>query len=160
MIDSAIAPADALTYPWPNPNGVRDLVYSRLLPVRQAIGQFLASYAPAVLGAGLRRVAVTHEEKLAAEARVVLAWLRRRLIACGAAVDTLAFGTAPLAAGAKGSLAVRFDYADAARFFQWSGDLADGRALLEANLGAGPTKLVAPMSLLTPENALSEAMFY
>jgi len=42
MIDSAIAPADALTYPWPEPSALRDLVYSRLLPVRQTVGQFLA----------------------------------------------------------------------------------------------------------------------
>src|SRR5471030_1128634 len=33
LIDSSIAPADAFTFPWPNPNALRDLVYCRLLPV-------------------------------------------------------------------------------------------------------------------------------
>src|SRR3954470_19303591 len=56
LIESAIAPTDALTYPWPNPNATRDLVYCRLLPVRQTIGQFLAAYAPGVLIEGLRTV--------------------------------------------------------------------------------------------------------
>src|SRR5678815_3293925 len=83
LLDSAIAPPDALTYPWPNPSATRDLVYCRLLPVRQSIGQFLAAYDPATLVDGLNRVTVSHAEPLAAEARVTLAWLRRRLAACG-----------------------------------------------------------------------------
>ena len=160
MIDSAIAPADAFTFPWPNPNGLRDLVYSRLLPVRQTIGQFLSSYPAATLVDGLRGVTVAHAGSLAAEGRVTLAWLRRRLAACGAGTEKLKFELAPLANGAAGSLAVRFDYADAARFFRWSGDLATGQALFEADLGNGSTTLPAAVSLLTPENALSEAMFF
>lgn len=160
LIDSAIAPGDALTYPWPNPASIRDLVYCRLLPVRQTIGQFLAAYPPATLVSELRRVLVLHEDSLAAEARVLLGWLGRRLADCGAAVDSLAMGATPLPAGEKGSLAVRFDYADASRSFRWTGDLATGHALFEADLGSGRTKLPAAVSLLPPENALSEAMFF
>ena len=160
LIDSAIAPADALTYPWPNPSAARDLVYCRLLPVRQTIGQFLAAYSPALLVDGLQSITVAHAADLAAEARVMLSWLRRRLMACGAPEDTLALATQPFAAGEKGSLAVRFDYADRARKFRWSGDLATGQALFEADFGAGKTTLSAAVSLLKPENALSEAMFF
>lgn len=156
LIDSAIAPPDALTYAWPNPSAIRDLVYCRLLPVRQSIGQFLAAYAPATLVDGLRAVTVAHDAPLAAEARVALAWLRRRLTACGG-VEHVAFETE---AAKSGSLAVRFDYATPGRFFRWSGDLATGQALFEADLGAGRTKLSAAVSLLAPENALSEAMFF
>lgn len=160
LIDSAISPADALTYPWPNPSATRDLVYCRLLPVRQTIGQFLAAYSPAALVEGLQSVTVSHDDNLAAEARVTLCWLRRRLGACGAAENTLRFATQPFAAGEKGSLAVRFDYADPARKFRWSGDLETGQALFEADLGAGKTTLSAAVSLLKPESALSEAMFF
>ncbi|HUR58840.1 MAG TPA: glucose-6-phosphate dehydrogenase [Opitutaceae bacterium] len=160
LLDSAIAPADALTYPWPNPNATRDLVYCRLLPVRQSIGQFLAVYPPATLVEGLRAVTVCHLEDLGAEARVTLAWLRRRLAACGAPVDTLSFKTELPGGRGSASLAVRFDYTDAARFFRWSGNLRTGNALFEANFGCGQTKLSAAVSLLSPENALSEAMFF
>ncbi len=160
LLDSAIAPPDALTYPWPNPSATRDLVYCRLLPVRQSIGQFLAAYAPPTLVEGLQSVTVSHDESLTAEARVALAWLRRRLAACGAVVDTLPLETAAHARRAGASLAVRFDYADQARYFRWSGDLKTGKALFEANFGAGQTKLSAAVSLLSPENALSEAMFF
>jgi hypothetical protein len=160
LIDSAIAPPDALTYPWPNPSSTRDLVYCRLLPVRQTIGQFLAVYPPARLVDGLRGVCVAHAEPLAAEGRVLLAWLRRRLAACGANGDALALKSEPLGAGEAGSLAVRFDYGDTGRVFRWSGDLKTGHALFEADFGSGKTRLSAPVSLLSPEMTLSEAMFF
>ena len=160
LLDSAIAPPDALTYPWPNPSATRDLVYSRLLPVRQSIGQFLAVYPPATLVDGLRAVTVSHDESLAAEARVALAWLRRRLSDCGALAENLPLKTASHGTKAGASLAVSFEYVDSARFFRWSGDLRTGQALFEANFGTGQTKLSAAVSLLSPENALSEAMFF
>lgn len=160
LIDSAIAPADALTYPWPNPNGLRDLVYSRLLPVRQTIGQFLAAYAPATLVDGLRRVVVTHHATLGAEGRVTLEWLRRRLAACGAALDAVEFKAEPLGAGEPCSLAVHFEYATGRRYLHWRGDLKTGQALFEADFGAGRTRLAAAVSLLAPDWALSEAMFF
>ena len=160
LIDSAIAPADALTYPWPNPNATRDLVYCRLLPVRQTIGQFLAAYAPAALIDGLRSVTVSHDQNLAAEARVAQAWLKRRLTACGASADAVTYSAAPFDARTPGSLAVRFDYGSDARFFRWRGDLASGQAVFEANFGGGKTTLSTPVSLLKAETALSEAMFF
>lgn len=159
LIDSAVAPAGALTYPWPNPKSLRDLVYSRLLPVRQTIGQFLASYDPAAIVTGLRAVEIAHAEALSAEARVLLAWFGRRLTACGA-IELPALHTVPLPAGSAGSFTVRFDYGDAPRLFRWSGDLATKHAWFEADFGSGRTKLSAAVSLLPPENALSEAMFF
>lgn len=160
LIDSAIAPDDALSYPWPNPSATRDLVYCRLLPVRQSIGQFLAAYAPRDLVDGLKAVTVSHDTALAAEARVIVAWLRRRFTACGAKMESVEFKAAPHASGAGGSLAVRFDYANKDRYFRWTGDLKTGQALFEASLGCGATKLSAAVSLLAAENALSEAMFF
>lgn len=160
MIDSAIAPADALSYPWPNPTALRDLAYCRLLPVRQAIGQFLSVYEPAAIAEGLGRVAIGHAESLAAEGRVVRAWLRRRLAACGAAVDTAEFRIAPIPQDAGGSLSVRFEYAGGNKSFAWAGDLATGQATFQADFGTGATQLAAAVSLLSPTAALSEAMFF
>ena len=160
LIDSAIAPPDALTYPWPNPSATRDLVYCRLLPIRQGVGQFLSAYAPAAIVDGLQGVTVSHDAKLAAEGRVLLAWLRRRLAACGAKVDALRCETAAFPPGEKGSLAVRFTYAKPERMFRWTGDLATGHAVFEADLGSGRTTLSAAVSLLAPEMTLSEAMFF
>ncbi len=159
LIDSAIAPPDALTYPWPNPGATRDLVYCRLLPVRQSIGQFLAAYAPATLVDGLQAVTVKYSAPHAAEGRMMLAWFRRRLAACGAPAGAVRMSAVPLGAE-SGRLAVDFVYQMPDHFFRWSGDLATGHALFEANFGTGVTKLSAAVSLLPPELALGEAMFF
>ena len=160
LIDSARAPVDALTFPWPNPSALRDLVYSRLLSVRQSIGQFLAVYPPALLVDGLRVVTVQHSSALEAEGRVLSNWLRRRLAACGANTAAVNFITTSPAAETRAGLVVGFDYGTSARRFQWSGDFAAGHALFEADYGSGPTTLSAATSLMNPENALSEAMFF
>ena len=157
LLDSAIAPADALTYPWPNPSTTRDLVYCRLLPVRQTIGQFLAAYAPERLADGLVAVTVRHGSDLAADGRVVQAWLRRRLTACGAEIERVEFRNE---AAGPDQLGVEFHYATAARFFRWHGNFATGQAQFEANFGAGLTQLAAGVSRLAPEATLSEAMFF
>ena len=160
MIDSAIAPTDAFTFPWPNPNALRDLVYSRLLPVRQTVGQFLSSYAPEKLAEGLRTVTVGHDAGRAAEGRVLLAWLGRRLGACGVAGESISLAVEPRVTGSTENLGIRFGYAEAKKYFQWSGNLASGFASFEADFGTGKTTLAAAVSLLAPEAALSEAMFF
>jgi hypothetical protein len=160
LLDSAIAPADALTYPWPNPSAIRDLAYCRLLPMRQSIGQFLSAYPVATLVEGLQGVTVSHEAGLTAEARVALAWLQRRLAACGADPAAMAGATNELGGGPGPSLAVGLTYEGGRRFFRWSGDLSTGRALFEADFGAGKTTLSAGISLLSAENSLGEAMFF
>jgi hypothetical protein len=157
LLDSSRSPADALTYPWPNPTAVRDLVSARLLPVRQTIGQFLSSYAMASICAGLQTVAVRHGAAMAAEGRVLLAWLRERIGECGenqANFSLQAAGDLPPA-----GLAVAFGYADQ-KNFAWNGDTAAGSALFTADFGTGRTVLPATVSLLSPEDALSEAMFF
>ena len=156
LIDSAIAPVDAFSFPWPNPSALRDLAYCRLLPVRQTIGQFLAGYTPLAIIDCLRGVKVSHATALVAEGRVISAWLRRRLAACGAKVDELAISCEAMPSG---SFSVSFDYAKTEKFFRWTGDIATQHALFEANFGNGPVTLFAPMSVLEPGLTLSEAMF-
>ncbi|MBI5690231.1 MAG: glucose-6-phosphate dehydrogenase assembly protein OpcA [Verrucomicrobia bacterium] len=161
LLDSAIAPADALAYPWPNPAATRDLVHCRLLPFRQSLGQFLAAYRREILIDGLREVTVTHGTALTAEARVALGWLEARLTDCGLRAGQTVFRHTPAAEDEPVShLGVAMTYEESARYFRWRGDVRSGQALFEADLGAGRTTLSAGISLLSPENALSEAMFF
>jgi hypothetical protein len=157
LLDSSIAPDDALTYAWPRPEAVRDLVYARILPVRQSLGQFLSRYRMADLCGGLQKVTVAHGSELAAEGRVLLSWLRDRIGQCGENRADFQL-TSPAEVPAKG-LAVKFTYAGGKRF-DWSGDVATGAAVFSADFGSGCTELHAAVSLLSPENALSEAMFF
>jgi Glucose-6-phosphate dehydrogenase subunit len=156
LLDSAITPADALTFPWPKPEAVRDLAHARLLPVRQTIGQFLSSYAPPTIIDGLNGVTLVHTPAVAAEARVLAKWLTVRLQACGAG-DDIAVTLKENTDGA--SFELDFQYANAHRF-HWCGDLEHGSGKFEADYGTGTTVLPTAVSLLTPEAALGEAMFF
>lgn len=156
LIDSARSPADAPSYPWPNQAAIRDLAYCRVLPVRQGVGQFLAAYSAGALAEGLRRVVVSHGPEFPAEARVLTGWLGRRLAACGVAPGAAEFRVEPATTG----LGIDFAYASGPKEFRWKGDFGAGHAEFEADFGAGRTRLNAALSLLKPEMALSEAMFF
>ena len=157
LIDTAVAPADILEFPWPRPEAVRDLVYARLLHVRQSLGQFLSRYPMDSICQGLQTVTVSHGANLAAEARVLLEWNRQRVGQCGD--NRAAFASASPAGMAAAALAVDFAYGNG-KSFSWRGDLAIGGALFEADLGSGRTRLPATVALLSAESALSEAMFF
>jgi hypothetical protein len=155
ILDSAITPADALTFPWPKPEAVRDLAHARLLPVRQTIGQFLSAYAPATIVEGLNIATLAHQLAVEAEARVLAKWLQTRLVACGA--EGIVVETLVNEAGA--SFELDFNYSNANRF-HWCGDLQRGSGKFEADYGTGKTMLPTAVSLLSPEAALGEAMFF
>jgi hypothetical protein len=157
LLDSALVPADALTFPWPKPEALRDLAYARLLPIRQTLGQFLSAYAPATLVDGLTGLTLRHHVSVTAEAKVLVHWLTERLVACGADAGSLAVTVESLEQGVSFDLS--FAYTNAHRFI-WSADLANGSAQITADFGGGGTQLPAAVSLLSPEAALGEAMFF
>jgi glucose-6-phosphate dehydrogenase assembly protein OpcA len=157
LIDSATSPVDTAGYPWPHPEAVRDLAYARLLPVRQSIGQFLSRYPMADLCQGLTGVTLAHGSGCPAEAAALLAWVKDRISECGRNQAT--FSTSEPAGMAAGALRLGFAY-DGKKYFTWTGDLGAHQALFEADFGKGATRLPAAVSLLPPENALSEAMFF
>ena len=156
LIDSASAPSDALSYPWPKPEAVRDLTYARLLPARQSIGQFLSRYPMATLCEGLTRVSVSHGANDQAEASVLLAWVKDRISQCGRnqASFELKNGLA-----SPSAVALAFTYSGG-KAFSWTGDFGNGHAQFEADFGTGKTTLPASTGLLSAESALSEAMFF
>ena len=87
LIDSATAPADSVNFAWPKPQNVRDLAYARLLPVRQSIGQFLSRYPAKAIGENLTGIELAHGSEMAAEAKVLLGWVRDRVAASGGPAD-------------------------------------------------------------------------
>jgi len=158
IVDSSVAEDGVLEFPWPRPERLRDLVHARLLPIRQSLGQFLSRYPMKVLCEGLESVVLGHNAVHAPEARVLLAWLRDRLTQCGG--KGVAFSLATLAQGKAGTFALNFAYTGGKKRFAWQGDLRSGTARFDAKLRGGGTKLPAAISLLSPEAALNEAMFY
>jgi hypothetical protein len=155
ILDSAITPADAISFPWPKPETVRDLAHARLLPVRQSIAQFLSAYPPAMIVDGLKGITLVHQPAVAAEARVLSKWLGDRLADCGS------FPVAVDVRERTGVISFELDFIyDNPHRFHWSGDLAHGSGKFEADLGSGKTTLPTAVSLLSPEAALGEAMFF
>src|SRR5690606_14119473 len=126
IFDTSIVSPEAMDYPWPRPEAIRDLVYARLLPVRQSLGQFLSGFTPQKLVGGLKEVRLYHKSKYGPEARVLLAWLRERLAQCGAASDLAGAVKASEAAGID-DFAVEFRY-DGDGCFKWRADIAKNRA--------------------------------
>ena len=60
VYDSSVCSGDFSKVTWPKPEVVRDLACARLLPVRQALGQFLSAYKPEALATGLQAGVVRH----------------------------------------------------------------------------------------------------
>jgi hypothetical protein len=160
LLDSAVSTPEARTFPWPRPDGFRDLAEARLLPVRQAIGQFLSAYGPRVIVRDLRTVIVAGAPAFTAESRVLLDWVRARLEVCGAAAGGgpayAVKGTAP---GATSSLELAFAYDDGRRFL-WRAEFGSGSSYFESTIGGGRQTLPMTTSLLSTEAALGEAIFY
>lgn len=160
IYDSAVAPADVVTFPWPNPANVRDLAFARMLPVRQSIGQFLSRYEPARLTGGLRKVKVSFEAVHTAEGRALLRWVRGRLAACGAEERSIVWLEGELPHKGGTCFEMDFTYDTPAKRFKWRGDCDTGVAGFSADLGSGSTDLPSHIQLLAPTQALSEAMFF
>lgn len=158
IFDSAIVPEDAFTFPWPRPEAVRDLVHARLLPVRQSLGQFLSGYSAPALADGLQAVRIKCHESVRPESRVLLGWARERLLKCGALPEAV-FECAVELSRADKTFELTFSYSGTKRFV-CHGDLVKNQALLEADFGSGATSLPTAVSLLSPEAALGEAMFF
>ena len=159
MFDSAIVSPDALSYAWPNQSAVRDLAYTRTLPLRQNIGQFLSRYAPALIIEGLKEVTIHHRADLVAEATCLLGWVKKGLVRSGAEVDKgIAFTVTPV--DCAGCFSMDFAYADQKKSFRWVADITTDHADFTGDLGTGKSTLTASAHFLEPEMALSEAMFF
>ncbi len=159
LIDrSLVPPEDTGEVAWPRPEAVRDLANARLLPVRQTIGQFLSAHAPAALADGVSGVVVRHGSARRAEARVLAAWSRERLVGCGAP-EQLATKVEADRAASPDSVELLFTYGNI-QSVRFQGDFAKGSAQLSAHIRGSSTELATTISLLSPEAALAEAMFF
>lgn len=149
--------------PWPKGSIIRDLAVARMLPVRQSVGQFLSGYEPAALIDGLQSVVVAHRPGLDGECAHLLGWQRRALDECRSLVaDTgkaIGYSCRELDAADETQFGVEWQY-DGERYFRWSLNPEKAVATVDANFGKGPISFPAPVRLLSPDQALAEAMFF
>ncbi len=157
LLDSAVMPPEALTYAWPNLSAVRDLAYTRTLPLRQGLGQFLSRYEPTTLTKDLIGIRLGHRPDLHAEAEALSSWLKKGYSRCGGDPTQL---KVTLSADAPGGFAAQFDYQGGTKHLSWEADLTRNHANLSADLDGGRASLGTSARLMETPAALAEAMFY
>lgn len=164
VYDSSIESEDLDALNWPDPSRVHDLAKARLLPVRQAIGQFMSGYRIESLCQGLQTVTVRHCASMQGEAKRLLEWVKDCLADCHKCDDCAAraaeFRIVECDASVVDcSLALELAYDDE-RFFNWRKFKDSSLGEIEAYLGKSKEKIPTSVKPLAPEQALAEALFF
>jgi hypothetical protein len=157
LVDSALVPPETFTYRWPRVSALRDLAYTRTLPLRQNLGQFLSRYDPALITAGLQGVTLRHAPGLEAEGHCIVSWIAKGFTRAG--LDCSALERRVESLSGPGSFTLEFNYDVPGKSFRWLADLGRNHAEFEGDLGSGRSTLAVGARLLQPEEALAEAMF-
>jgi len=164
IYDSSYEGKDLNQLNWPEAAGVGDLAMARLLPVRQAIGQFLSGYAIEDLCRGLESVTVRHGESTWGEGLRLMDWVRECLAACkgceDCAAETACYSTEECDEQEAGcSLALEFGYSDE-RYFKWRKFCEGSMGEIEALLGQSEEKISTRVKPLAAEQMIAEALFF
>lgn len=164
IYDSSYEGDDLSRLNWPDRTRVGDLAMARLLPVRQAIGQFLSGYGIDGLCQGLETVTVRHSETMAGEGMRLMEWIRDCLGDCKQCEDCSAlkatYTTEPCGgSSADCSLALEFAYSDG-RYFKWRKFTEGSMGEIEASLGKSEEKISTRVKPLGPEQTIAEALFF
>ena len=163
VYDSSVETEDLSKLNWPDPSRVGDLAKARLLPARQAIGQYMSGYAIESLCEGLQAVRVRHCASMPGEGRGLLAWVQSCFADCDGceACPSLGaeFSVTELDSSDACALELEFVYNDE-RYLKCR-KLKDGsRGEIEASLGKGEEKIFTRVKPLADEQALAEAFFF
>lgn len=146
----------------PQPEKLHDLSFSRLLPVRQSIGQFLSAFAREAIVDGLREVVLSSPSSFKCEGRALLSWVASALKACydepESAVGKLSFDQQE-SADEEAAPIMSFVYEND-NYVTFRIDLAKSEAHVEGDLGKGKQELTTGVRLLDAETALAEALFH
>lgn len=164
IYDSSVDPeGDAIErLEWPENGRIVDLAKARLLPVRQAIGQYLSRFAIEEICHGLKTVRVNHSAHCSGEGRRLIDWVKSCLNDCepceDCSVPRAAYEVAPCQDEAC-SLALEFGYDDG-RYFRWKKLRDQKTALIESSLGNSEERLTVRAKALDPQQEIAEALFF
>ena len=164
VYDSSIESQDMSSVAWPDPSRVFDLAKARLLPARQAIGQFLSGYSIDQICEGLQAVRVKHSSSMSGEGRGLLEWVQSCLAECDECDACPAlqaeFSVCECDESTKDcALVLEFVYDDE-RFLRCRKFKDGSMGEIEAYLGQGQEKITARVKPLSAEQALAEALFF
>ena len=162
IYDSSIEPVDFASLNWPDPERVGDLADARLLPVRQAIGQYLSGYAIEQLCRGLEKVEIRYAADMSGEGQRLMDWVKDCLGSCEKCDECTALNAnydVATCAAPDCRLTLELKFKDN-RYFRWK-MLTDGNlGLIEASLGKGEESLTTRVKSLGPEQTIAEALLF
>lgn len=141
---------------------IHDLSFSRLLPIRQSIGQFLSAFEVGKIIEGLKTVKLESCSDFKCEGRALMKWVSSALENCfekpELAKEQIEY-VQECSEGSGGVQVVRFAYENS-NYVTFTIDLEKGEAHVEADFGHGRQELTTGVRLLDPETALAEALFF
>ena len=164
IFDSSYEEEDLTLLDWPDPHRLEDLANARLLPFRQAIGQYLSSFASEDLRCCLKKVTLSHIDAMRGEAQQLMHWIKGCLASCRSPEEA---GAIPIQyqieriadLGAEESLSLNFNYSDS-REFKWR-KLIDGpMGEIESSIGGKLEKILTRIEPLSAHQMIAEALFF
>ncbi|MGB0409074.1 MAG: glucose-6-phosphate dehydrogenase assembly protein OpcA [Opitutales bacterium] len=162
LYDSSIEGKHLDDLNWPNPDRVSDLAAARLLPVRQAMGQYLSGYGIGQLCHGLKAVCIGHAPGLSGEAQRLAEWIQDCLADCNKCAGFEAQQVAYHISDCPSpdcSLTLEMEYRDD-RYFRWR-KLAEGNmSTVEASLGRCEERITTRVKPLSADQEIAEALFF
>ena len=163
VYDSSIESEDLSQLNWPDPSRVGDLAKARLLPARQAIGQFMSGYSIESICEGLQAVHVRHCASMSGEGRGLLEWVQSCFADCDGCDSCAALGAEFTVTESEDSdecaLELEFIYSDE-RFLKCRKFKDGSRGEIQASLGKGEETICTRVKPLATEQALAEAFFF
>jgi len=141
---------------------LHDLAFSRLLSIRQSIGQFMSAYSKERIVDGLKEVSLSCNASFRSEGRALMDWVASSLTDCYEPLEDasgrLKFEQVEMA-GAEAMLRMSFIYANSS-YLTFDIDLEKGETHVEADLGNGKQSMTTGVRLLETQAALAEALFF
>lgn len=164
IYDSSFESEDLGQLDWPNPDRVGDLATARLLPVRQAIGQYLSGYDISQICEGLQSVTIRHCDGMAGEGQRLMEWIKDCLGECNRCEDCAALKAEyrvedSCKNGSDCSLCLELNYGDG-RYFKWRKQSEGMMGEIEDSLGQNTEKITTRIKALDSDQMIAEALFF
>ena len=163
VFDSSVDGSEMHALSWRERTQIKDFARARLLKILQSLGQFLSSYNPDVLVAGLSAVRISILDVYSGEGNNLLDWMRCCIKNCCALADIdlskIAFELKLSSADAEDVAAVEWAYANE-KFFHWRLNQKTRMAETEADFGLGTANNTQMVTRMEPVEVLSEALFF